>query len=174
MLRTLKRLSDWMVSRGSARLIKRDGKPYLLRHYLIRTKYFNILLHRFYQPDDGGPRGNQTHDHPWANLSVVLTGGYRELFHDGSLFIRNPGYIGARPARLLHRIHSLLGEPGDTFTLFLTLQRTRTWGFFQGNFDEVTSRTMDENIKGWFLPKGSKMEEWEENDLLEEWDDAEV
>ena len=51
------------------------------------------------------------HDHPWVNVSVVLSGRYREHFHDGTSVVRKPGHIVFRGARTLHRIE-LLSEAG--------------------------------------------------------------
>lgn len=113
------------------------GKPpYLRRWWFCRTKLFSAYLHRFGSSDDA----RAVHDHPAANLSIVLAGRYREHFHDGTYKDRGPGSIVFRQARLLHRLELL--TPTVT-TLFFFGPRTRKWGF----------QTADE---GW-IPH----EEWE-------------
>ena len=150
-LRILNRLSDWLVARGSAAMITRDGEKYLLRHFILNTKCLSIYLHRFYAPDDGS---TGVHCHPWPNLSIILHGGFVELFHDGVLVDRKPGAMCFRQARVLHRIDSLLDEPGNVYSLFIMGKRDRTWGFFKSpQWDEVKVRTIS-GKKGWLLPSG--------------------
>ncbi len=49
--------------------------PYMLRWYIIpRNKYFNVYLHKFLRSDDD----RALHDHPWANVSIILRGSYYE------------------------------------------------------------------------------------------------
>lgn len=99
------------------------GKPpYLRRWWFCRTKLFSAYLHRFGSSDDA----RAVHDHPAANLSIVLAGRYREHFHDGTYKDRGPGSIVFRQARLLHRLELL--TPTVT-TLFFFGPRTREWGF---------------------------------------------
>src|SRR5437868_2098526 len=61
-------------------------------------KFFLHQLHRS-DPDD-------LHCHPWDNVSVVLTGGYREITREGT-FVRRPGDIVERLATEPHRIELL-------------------------------------------------------------------
>jgi hypothetical protein len=161
-LKLLNKFSDWMVKRGSTAMITRDDQPYLLRHFLIRTPWFSVFLHRFYAPDDGA---TGVHCHPWNNMSIILHGGFKELFHDGTLVDRKPGAVCFRQAKILHRIDTLLDEPGNVFTLFVVGRRQRTWGFFADpKWLEVRVRT-DANKKGWFLPKGETQPR-DENSLV--------
>jgi hypothetical protein len=49
--------------------------PYLRRWYLIpRNPWLNLYLHNVLRDDDD----RALHDHPWANLSWILDGGYFE------------------------------------------------------------------------------------------------
>lgn len=150
-LRLLNRISDWLVRRGSAALITRDGQPYLLRHFILNTKWLNVYFHRFYAPDDGA---TGVHDHPWNNASFILHGGFIELFHDGTKKLRIPGNFAFRQALVMHRIDTLLAPPGEVYTLFFMGRRKRTWGFFKTqDWDEVVIRTIS-GKNGWFLPSG--------------------
>ncbi len=56
------------------RLISRDGRPYLERYYLGRLGPVTAYLHRFVGRDGD----EETHDHPWRAISLVLAGSYRE------------------------------------------------------------------------------------------------
>lgn len=46
---------------------------YLIRYFLLRTKYLSIYVHRFMRSDRDNP-----HDHPFSFVSYVVTGEYRE------------------------------------------------------------------------------------------------
>lgn len=62
-----KRTPDFTVSR--------DGDTYLRRwHLLPRNNWFNIYLHHTVNDDDP----TALHDHPYWNMSIVLSGGYYE------------------------------------------------------------------------------------------------
>lgn len=95
---------------------------YLRRWWVIpRNRIANVYLHRF-----GDSDGQDVHDHPWFNVSIILRGRYREHFHDGTWRDRRAGMVVARQARLLHRLEVL---DGPVWTLFLTGPVLREWGF---------------------------------------------
>lgn len=150
------RFLEWLDKRGSGRLITRQGVPYLQRYYLFRSKYFGIMLHQFWSSDPDDP-----HSHPWANVSMVLRGGYHEHFLDGSHFIRNPLSFVLRSAGEFHRIEVPEGSEGSAWSLFFRFKRTRSWGFLTKNGwvdardydDKVDTYGKDYEIKGMFFPK---------------------
>jgi hypothetical protein len=105
-----------------------NADPYLIRWYVIpRNPIFNIYLHLFLRSDDDRAH----HDHPWANLSILLDGCYtehtieaggvnrRELRKAGDIKFRRSG-------RMAHRIEL---THGSCWTLFITGPRYRSWGF---------------------------------------------
>lgn len=102
--------------------------PYLLRWFVIpRNPLLNVYLHKFMRSDDD----RALHDHPWANVSVLLDGEYTEhTIAAGGINvrrIRRAGDIVIRPSgRMAHRIEL---HAGPCWTLFLTGPRYRTWGF---------------------------------------------
>ena len=56
-------------------LIGADGSVYLERWWLIPcNRIMNIYLHHFLRSDDY----RALHDHPWCNLSLLLSGSYIE------------------------------------------------------------------------------------------------
>lgn len=99
------------------------GNPYMLRWWLIpRNRWFNIYLHKILRDDDD----RALHDHPWYSLSVVLSGGYRELTPRGVRIV-HPGGIILRGAEYSHRLELLDNKP--CWSLFFTGPRVREWGF---------------------------------------------
>jgi len=109
-------------------IIGGDETPYMLRWWIIpRNPFLNIYLHRFLRSDDD----RATHDHPWANCSILLQGSYTEhqiaaggvhtrtIYNAGDFKIRWSGKIA-------HRIEL---HDGPCWTLFITGPRYRQWGF---------------------------------------------
>jgi hypothetical protein len=103
-------------------IIGGSERPYMLRWWIIpKNRWFNVYLHHFLRSDDD----RALHDHPWWNLSVLLTGSYIEHTPKGS-FRRRRGRIVLRGARSTHRIEL---DHGPVWTLFLTGPKIREWGF---------------------------------------------
>jgi len=121
--------------------IQRDGKPYLDRWHIIpRNRFFNIYLHHFLQSD----HDEALHDHPWCNVSLLLTGGYTEWV---PVYAKNTYYYeeNIKPIRRsrrgvvfrfgssAHRIELDRDENGNEipiWTLFITGPKYREWGFY--------------------------------------------
>lgn len=107
-----------------------DNDPYLKRWFIIpRNRWFNVYLHHFHRSDD--PRA--LHDHPWRNLSILLSGSYLEHLRDGTVKLRKPWRPWAfwrlpmRGATSAHRVELIDGR--KVWTLFLTGRKVRAWGF---------------------------------------------
>lgn len=142
-------IREWIVKRASKIMLARKpdfvigpnkADPYLERWWVIpRNKLFNIYLHRFYHSDDD----RALHDHPWINLSWLLSGEYTEVtpFHirdglgvlrmlDGEPYvkraIRRAGALVFRRPTQAHRVEL---HDGPVLTLFLTGPVVREWGF---------------------------------------------
>lgn len=97
-------------------------RPYLLRWWLIpHNRFFNVYLHHFLRSDDD----RAMHDHPWWNLSVLLTGQYREHM-PGKTKQRHRLNVVLRRATAIHRIEL---THGPVWTLFITGPKIREWGF---------------------------------------------
>lgn len=113
-------------------------QPYLLRWFVIpRNKVFNVYLHCILRSDDD----RALHDHPWWNLSIILSGSYREVMPDftgaPTIFTRiadlatrsrvlRPGSVRLRAPSDSHRLEVV---DGPVWTLFITGPRVREWGF---------------------------------------------
>lgn len=127
----LEQAQEVIRQRNPDEIIGRRGKqsrgidPYMERWHLLRKNQLsgieNIYLHRFVRSDP-----EDLHDHPWANASILLSGGYTE--HGGHGFwVRHPGDIVIRGAEVRHAIIEV--DPG-TISLFITGPKVRDWGFW--------------------------------------------
>lgn len=114
----------------------------------------NVYVHQILQSDDD----RALHDHPWWNVSIILSGGYYEVMPDdwnprGQVATRRMGNIIFRRATAAHRLqlrgdyrgahwrkneaeigHTVGGQewhvPLKTcWSLFITGPRVREWGF---------------------------------------------
>lgn len=141
-------------------VIAPDGKPYLYRwHLLPRNKAANIYFHIQVESDPERP----LHDHPWANTSVILSGGYDEIvdptpwlgIHRFERRLRS-GDVACRTASEAHRLILPSGIP-YTMTLFTTGPKIRDWGFWFDNgwrdaeevtaLDPATRRSIHTGVK---------------------------
>ena len=114
-----------------------DGRDYLHRWYLRRSATAgNVYLHQILGSDD---RDDGLHDHPWDNVSWVLTGRYSEFWVGGDddyVWVENaahtivgPGDIVWRRAETRHLLK--LPRLDDTVVyLVITAPKTRDWGFW--------------------------------------------
>ena len=129
------RWRSWMFGRGSAKMVYRDGKPYLERHYLLaigngrlrnsflfRKRKLKVFFHTFWMSDP-----DPLHDHPWDWGRVIVRGSYREFYLDGTFRDFGPGHVvWRRNAECLHRVELLTSS---VCTIFWHWRRRRTWGF---------------------------------------------
>lgn len=99
------------------------GDDYLRRWWMVpRNEGCNIYLHEIRRSDDD----RALHDHPWANTSFLLRGGYIEHTPAGP-FIRRAGDVVTREAETLHRLEVIPGQ--SAVSLFITGPKVREWGF---------------------------------------------
>lgn len=103
---------------------------YMERWYVLpHNRYFNIYLHHFLRSDDD----RALHDHPWASISLLLVGSYREHLRGGKSKKRLQGHFYLRRAVTAHRIELadafVVGHKQQVLTLFLTGPHIREWGF---------------------------------------------
>lgn len=107
-------------------IIGGGDNPYMLRWWLIpRNRFFNVYLHKFLRSDDD----RALHDHPWWNVSFILSGEYVEHMILAGGVHRAQRYVGGnirfRGATTAHRIE--IDKP--TWSLFFTGPVIRQWGF---------------------------------------------
>lgn len=123
-----------MFARPPDFVIGGSDRPYLLRWYVIpRNPFFNVYLHHFRRSDDD----RALHDHPWGNVSILLTGSYFEHTGNGEKLLRKPWRPWA-PWRLVfrrptaaHRVELPVvgGREVACWSLFITGPKVREWGF---------------------------------------------
>jgi hypothetical protein len=105
-----------------------DNSLYLTRWYLLKLPWFSIALHRFVRGDND----RDLHDHPYAFWSLILKGGYWEIFlgADGQVnkVWQRPGKLLRRPATWRHRVE--LPAQQCCWTLLLRWPTERSWGFW--------------------------------------------
>lgn len=119
-------LMRWAMRRDPDFIVGGGPRPYLQRWYVLpRNRLLNIYLHRFLRSDDD----RALHDHPWVNLSILLSGSYVEhTIAAGGIHcrrLRPAGALKLRGARSAHRIE--IADP--CITLFITGPVLRDWGF---------------------------------------------
>jgi hypothetical protein len=99
------------------------GDDYLRRWWIVpRNEYLNVYLHDIRKSDDD----RAFHDHPWSNVSNLISGRYIEHTPEGKL-LRVAGDVVERPATALHRLEVIPGE--RVISLFVTGPKVREWGF---------------------------------------------
>jgi hypothetical protein len=110
------------------------GDLYLQRWHLIETRWFELMLHRFWRSDH-----DTIHDHPWAFWSLILRGGYSEVTpgpnfdrdaYNGAWRWYGPGSLLRRPAEWKHRVVITDAMRGRVWTLVWTGAKVRQWGFW--------------------------------------------
>lgn len=120
-----------------------DEVPYLVRYSLFSCRWFAIKIHNILISDD-----DCLHDHPWAFLSIILSGSYIEhtvlkskginvLSLDGRKEpleydiqkIYKSGNILYRRADWKHKLE--LSKPMWTFVI--TFKKVKDWGFYTSN-----------------------------------------
>lgn len=102
-----------------------DQDVYLQRFIFLRTPWGAVYLHRFFRGDEDACH----HDHPWHFISIILKGGYWEETPTGRTWIR-PGSVRFCPATHRHRVILAEPRPGNVWTLILTSNKVRSWGFW--------------------------------------------
>jgi hypothetical protein len=112
-------------------IIGGEDNPYLRRwHITPRGNGPAVYLHHFMRSDDD----RALHDHPWPSVSIILSGSYIEHEPGDVRMMRPPGTITTREPLSPHRVQ-LLPDPihpdreQPVWTLFLTGDRVRDWGF---------------------------------------------
>lgn len=70
------KLMQWCERTGRVMKITGSAGPddvYLIRYYVVRSRYFNIFIHQFLRSDR-----DDLHDHPWNFVTYLVSGSYTE------------------------------------------------------------------------------------------------
>lgn len=131
------------LSRSDIPDIEHPERTYLARLRVVETPWGGILLHALRRPDNT----RALHDHPWTFWSIIVSGGYQEIFAPNlaaavarGTSIEEPGPSDNEVQRIwkwlsIHRIHrgefhaitELAATP--TWTVLLVGPRRSDWGF---------------------------------------------
>lgn len=142
------KLEDWCVRTGRVHNIM--GRPgpdqdsvYLIRHFLFRSKYFSVYLHRFMRSDEG-----DFHCHPWPFISYIVSGEYTENFrtwssHSGDDYyldndtqnLRKKGTWAFRKSSATHMVlidnkYTAEEKKKAPLTVIFRPHKLRDWGFY--------------------------------------------
>ena len=139
-MRVVEKICQRIASKLEKRVIyRRDGQPYLIRHYILHGNRFKFLpgiyLHQFLSSDED----SELHNHPWRNsASLILAGEYTEerRVEDDSVEINrlSPGRLNIIRANDFHRVDL---KTDCVWTLFFSGDRKQDWGFWDrdtGNY----------------------------------------
>lgn len=145
-----KSLMAWCEKRGRVFEITGTGGPddvYLIRYYVVRSKWFNFFIHQFLRSDK-----DDLHDHPWHFVTYLVNGAYTEKKwneEDGEIGIcRRANYVNKfdqsiisnrliyRKATDQHQVvvdRDLKHEQKEqaSLTLCFTGPTIREWGFWR-------------------------------------------
>lgn len=122
-------------------IYRRDGKPYLVRYYILHSNKYKFLpgiyIHHFLSSDED----LELHDHPWlTSLSFILSGSYmeerREFDNTVSTKRYQAGMFNLIKANDFHRVDL---ETPSVWTLFLSGNRSESWGFWDRDTGKYTS-----------------------------------
>lgn len=122
-------------------IMREDKVPYLVRYSIFGCRFFSIKVHKILISDY-----DCLHDHPWAFITLILKGGYTEVYekkirlsptmYHGETYasftkkkvtkFRKPLSLLYRPARFKHKLE--VDKPAWTFVI--TFKRIREWGFW--------------------------------------------
>ena len=129
----------WCEKRNRYKIIlcpKEEGRPYLVRYFLLTSKYFCVYIHQFISSDLA-----EYHDHPFDFVSYIIRGHYSEKSlcpQKGSITIKQIKQ-GSWNFRSKNHAH-IVSTPGPTLCLEDKNKATTTlvfrgpyrqnWGFW--------------------------------------------
>lgn len=142
-------------------LIDPRGEIMALRYFLLRKeggqKSFasdwlpNIWLHKMLL--DHSPDNGFIHRHPWATVSLILSGGYVERLEDGRVKALRRGSVSARSSTMGHCIEVVTP---NTWSVFAHWFKRHDWEFVQTDksilsFHEHIQKFGVKNIHKWVM-----------------------
>lgn len=107
-------LVDFIIARARRRpyfdLADYMGRFWLREHDAAKSNWA-VRVHHIKRSD----RDRALHDHPWKNVSILMRGGYWEVFDGAMQQAVESGFAGADPA-LAALYARVLAEPGGRFS----------------------------------------------------------
>ena len=110
------------------KIVSKAGVLHFCRWRLLQTPWFGIYIHKICKSDEE----KHHHDHPWAFISFVILGGYKEEVFPANTFgfynrICRPGSIVYHKAKDFHKI-TLLKKSAWTL-VFVGKRSHDPWGY---------------------------------------------
>lgn len=173
-------VARWCERRGRVLKITGTGNDhdiYLIRYYVVRSRFCNLFIHRFLRSDR-----DDFHDHPWSFVTYLVRGAYTEWKWDERAHseIRTDRknyqykYFGAghhklnrlvfRRAEDQHKVcveQALLEKDRALapLTICVTGPVRREWGFWVNRYEELKRATPEtKDSITVTLPLGGKHE----------------
>jgi len=128
----------------------KKGEVHFRRWRLFSLPWFSVNIHGIYKHD----MDDHLHNHPWNIWTMVLSGGYAEIYWDEKQKVkrynlRTPLNMSYRGADKFHKIGKILKSP--TYTLAIVGKRKkREWGYLMDDgttTDHKTYRKTKNNKK---------------------------
>lgn len=142
-------------------LVDPYGEVMALRYFLLRKeggqKNFNtdwlpnIWLHKMLL--EYGPDNSFIHRHPWATLSIILSGGYTEVLENKKCRVLKKGSVAFRSSSMGHYIDTIIP---NTWSLFAHWFKKHDWQFVQPDktilsFEEHVKNFGKKNVHKWIV-----------------------
>jgi hypothetical protein len=115
-------------------IVNCERDPYLIRWYVLRTRFLAIFIHKFVRSDED----RALHDHPWNFLVIPIWRGYIEHSQHTSPMVGDTWEVTRRVWPILgtrfrraeyrHRVELIQGKP--SWSIFIRFTERRTWGFW--------------------------------------------
>lgn len=113
----------------------RTSNAFMIRWIIIRTKWFNIFVHKFLKSDENLP-----HSHPFNFISVLLWGSYVEQVYTGNELIE----IKRRAPSIMFRngfiFHKIILKKSSPITICLTWPAGKNWHYLTNNGEVIKWR----------------------------------
>ena len=128
----------WPYKKVVREIWDRHDNLYFRRTLLLKTPWFAVCRHEFFQrPDDPiYDKDGVLHNHPQEFWTYVLEGGYEEFRMDSigsdvKEYYRRAGFKGFVDKDCFHRINSIFENKGRKYCKTLTVAKLerRAWGF---------------------------------------------
>lgn len=175
----VRKLIAWCERKGRTFCITGTGGPedvYLIRYYVIKSKWLNVFLHRFLRSDR-----DDLHDHPWNFVTYLVKGAYTEKKWNPKTkktdIIRRINFpeFNAAVNRLVFRKatdqHQVLTDRSlklsereeAPLTICVTGRTQREWGFVKNvplDAIETIATKLEADVFGWQGELPTTKREW--------------
>jgi len=161
---------NWLEKKGQCKVyVDPLGRIITYRYYLfgvepnesdvekglVKPRWWpNIWIHKF-PVGTPSPDGGNLHIHPWATLTIILSGAYKEELQNKGVKWNKTGNFIFRKSNQGHRI--IKGHPKkDAYSLFAHWFRKHNWHFNLSSCNNICDYCVQTN-KGFCKKENIKM-----------------